>query len=68
MVGLICTNDENVFALFDVNGEGQKCFESSQVEIMTCANKAVYSTAKRFLEKSIENEQFELEMEPEDCK
>lgn len=68
MVDLVCSNDEDDFALFDSNGEGQRCVVSNQVEMKTCANKAVYSVAKRIIEKWIENEHFEFEMEPEDCK
>lgn len=68
MLELICSNDENDFALFDVNGEGQECFESSQIEIMTCVNKAIYLFAKRIIEKLIENEHFKFELEAEDCK
>lgn len=68
MVHLICANDENDFALLDVYGEGQRCFVSSQVEIMTCVNEAIYSVTQRILEKWIENEHFKREVEVEDCK
>lgn len=68
MVGLMCKSDENDFALFDVNGEGQRCIESSQIQILTCVNKALYSVTQRILEKWIENEHFNFEVEAEDCK
>lgn len=63
----MCANGDNDFALFDANVEGQRCFESSQVEIMTCINKAIYSVTQRILEKWIENEHFQFEVEAEDC-
>lgn len=63
----MCTNAEFDFELFGVNGEGQRCFESSQVEIMTCTNKALYSVTQRILEKWIENEHFQFEVEDADC-
>lgn len=68
LVGLICSNDGNDFALLDVDGEAQQCLQSSQVEVMTCANKAVHSVAQRILEKWIEYEHFKFETESEDCK
>lgn len=68
MINLVCSNDENDFALFGVNGEGQKCVELNYIEMKACANKATYSIVKRLLEKWIENEHFKFEMEPEDCK
>lgn len=67
MVHLMCANGDNDFALFDANVAGQRCFESSQVEIMTCINKAIYSVTQRILEKWIENEHFQFEVEAEDC-
>lgn len=68
MLSLVCVNDENDFALFDANGEGQRCVDSKQIEMKTCANKAIFLVAKRIIEKWIENEHFKFEMEPEDCK
>lgn len=68
MVDLICVNKEDDFALFDVNGEGHQCLGSSQVQIKTCANKAVFSVTERIIEKWIENEHFQFTTEAEDCK
>ena len=68
MLDLICATDKNNnFALFDVRGEGERCLTSNRVKIMTCANKALYSLAKRIVEKIIENEHFEFEMDDADC-
>lgn len=68
MLNMICANDKNDFGIFDVKGEGEHCLTSNRVRIVTCANKAVYSVAKRIVEKLIENEHFEFEMDAEDCK
>lgn len=66
LVNMICTNVENDSSI--IGASGQQCLVSSQVEIMTCANKSIYSVVKRLLEKWIENEHFAFEMEAEDCK
>lgn len=68
MLDLICSNDENDFAIFNVKGEGEHCLSSNRVKIMTCANKALYSVTQRIIEKWIENEHFMFEMEAADCK
>lgn len=68
MLNMICANDENDYAIFAVRGEGEHCLTSNRVKIMTCANKALLSVTQRLLEKWIENEHFNSEMETDDCK
>lgn len=67
LLNLVCSNDEDNFAIFSVEGDGLKCVQSSFAEIKTCANKAVFSVTERLLEKWIENEHFNCGMETEDC-
>lgn len=68
LLDLICSNEKDDFAVFEFKGEGEQCLASNRVKIMTCVNRAAYSLAKRVVEKLIENERFEFEMEAEDCK
>lgn len=68
LLNLVCANEEDNFALFDAEGDGLKCVQQSLEEIKTCSNKAAYAVTERFLQKWIENEHYNFDMEPEDCK
>lgn len=67
-VDLICLHDENDYAIYDARGEAEQCVHTSKDGISTCTNKAIYSVAKRILEKYIENGNFRFVTEAEDCK
>lgn len=67
LLDLVCSNEEDNFALFDAEGEGEKCVKQSEMEIKTCTNKAIYAVTERFLHKFIENEHFDYTFGPEDC-
>lgn len=65
MMDVVCANDKNDFAILD---DGDQCPASTEAEMGHCYEKAKYSLAKRLMEKWIENEQFEYDMNAEDCK
>lgn len=65
LMDVYCANAKNDFAILD---DAPNCLRSAGSEVLACVNKATYSVAKRFMEKWIENEHFELKMDVKDCK
>lgn len=65
MMDMVCANDNTDFSILE---DAEQCIATNRVKIMTCANKAFYSLLKRIMEKWIENEHFDFEMDTEDCK
>lgn len=66
MTNVLCANEQNNFPILD---DEPDCLTMlNRRKITECAGKAISTMLRRFMEKSLENEHFELKLDAKDCK
>lgn len=68
LLDVVCANDGDDFISMVTGQETQQCVMENLIELKTCQYKELYTIAKRFIAKLIENETFEFRMDADDCK